>query len=185
MYKYPLIVLLIFLFLGACSSSPSNDAIYYKKFNFSNVQSYSIYPRNSEFTETQNISDSQRNGIEIAIEKAMDHQNFQYAPLDEADVVVTYHILSGKPDEYSRYNKAVLFCQHCLKASTWHQSSKAIKLTRGSLVIDLIDPKKKRSVWRNAQELKIKAKDNSREANEKIQQAVKIMLQQYPTRAVN
>ena len=158
----------------------SNGVIYHNQFDFSQVKTYGFYPLDSEFTEVQSLSYNLRNSIEIAIEKTMEKQAFSYAEIDSADILVTYHLLTGKSRDYSRYNKAVLFCQHCLKANTWHQSDNAVKLSKGSLIIDLVDPKKNRSVWRSAQPLSIKDKDNSREVNQKIQQAVQFMLSQYP-----
>lgn len=173
--------LILFAFsLISCTSTKSNGVIYHNQFDFSQVKTYGFYPLGSDFTEVQSLSYSLRNSIEIAIEKAMDKQAFSYAKLDAADIVVTYHLLTGKSKDYSRYNKTVLFCQHCLKANTWHQSDNSIKLSKGSLILDLVDPKKNRSVWRSAQPLSIKDKDNSREVNQKIQQAVEIMLSQYP-----
>lgn len=162
----------------------SNGVIYHNEFEFSQVKTYGFYPRDSAFSDTQSLSHNLRNSIEIAIEKNMENQDFAYAEVDAADILVTYHLASGRAQDYSRYNKAVLFCQHCLKANSWYQSDEAIKIAKGTLVLDLIDPKKNRSVWRSAQPLSIKDKDNSRKVNQKIQQAVEIMLLQYPKTAL-
>ena len=126
------------------------------------------------------MPDSKRNSIELAIEKTLELEGFQYQEVDKADIVVTYHFLNGDKNDYHDYNKEVLFCLHCLKASNWHKEGKALQIKRGSLIIDLIDPKRKRSVWRNIAPLKLDDKDNSQVVNEKIQQEVLTMLQQYP-----
>ena len=164
--------------LAACSTS--DNAIYHADFNFSSVSSYSIYERNSDFTDNQNLSDTRRNSIEIAIEKNMAKQSMQYRAPEEADVIVTYHVVHMASD-YKRYNKSVLFCQQCLQANNWHRGSDKLKISQDSLIIDLIDPKRSRSVWRSIQPLKIEPKDNSQEVNEKIQQAVNAMLNQLPS----
>jgi hypothetical protein len=44
----------------------------------------------------------------------------------------------------------------------------------------LIDPKRNRSVWRSIAPLEIDEKDNSQVVNDKIQQTIVRMLQQYP-----
>lgn len=178
--KYLLLPLLFIL--SSCSSKSGNSVIYHNDFAFNQVSSYSIYQRDSAFTDTQSLSDAHRNSIEIAIEKSMDALRFNYADTDQADVIVTYHILSGKKADYTRYNKAVLFCPQCIRAEAWNKSSQPLKLTRGGLIIDLIDPKKKRSVWRSAHTLKINVKDNSQIVHEKIQQAVQTMLSHYPNK---
>ena len=182
MKNIPLLFLCLFIFfVSACSTH--SDAVYQTNFNFSKVKNYSIYQRDSTFTNTQNLTDSKRNSIEIAIEKALDHQGFQYQEIDKADMVITYHMLNGKKDDYRDYNKEVLFCHHCLKASNWYNEGDKLKIKLGSLIIDLIDPKRKRSVWRNIAPLKINDKDNSQVVNDKIQQTVMLMLQQYPRHA--
>jgi hypothetical protein len=126
------------------------------------------------------MTDSKRNSIEIAIEKALTQQGFHYQESDKADIVIAYHLLKGKKSDYRDYNKAVLFCHLCLKANNWYNEGNALQMKQGSLIIDLIDPKRKRSVWRSVAPLKLNDKDNSRTLNDKIQQKVQLMFQQYP-----
>lgn len=174
----PLLLCLVIFFISACSTH--SDAVYQTSFNFSKVKTYSIYQRNSSFTDTQSLTDSKRNSIEIAIEKALEQQGFQYKEIDQADIVITYHLLNGDENDYRAYNKEVLFCQRCLKANNWHNKGTGLQVKKGSLIIDLINPKRKRSVWRVIAPLKLKDKDDSRMVNDKIQQEVALMFQQYP-----
>ncbi|MCW8833992.1 MAG: DUF4136 domain-containing protein, partial [Colwellia sp.] len=175
-----LAVFSLLFFLNACSSNDSAGVVYHDRFDFSTVKNYSLYDRNSAFTDTQSLLDSRRNAIEIAIERTMAKNNFSYAELEQADIIVTYHILNGKKSDYSNYNKVVHFCQHCLRATAWKTGNKYSTAVHGSLILDLIDPKKKRSVWRSVYPLALKEKDNSAETNDKINQAVAVMLAQYP-----
>lgn len=166
--------------ISACSSHKNAGVVYHESFDFSLVKSYSFYQRNSAFTETQSLIDTRRNAIEIAIERTMSEKNFDYAELKQADVIVTYHFHNGVSGEYSKYNEVVRFCVHCLRASTWQTKNQYSNLVEGSLILDLVDPKKKRSVWRSTYPLDINVKDNSAKLNDKIQQAVSLMLAQYP-----
>jgi len=179
MFKVVTVSALLIL-LSACSSNKKAGVVYHDSFDFSAVKSYSLYERNSAFTDTQNLLDSRRNAIEIAIEGSMAEKKFSYADVTQADVVVTYHMFNGKRSEYTRYNEAVHFCTHCLRATSWQTEKKYESIVRGHLVIDLFDPKQKRSVWRSVYPLALEAKDNSAETNDKIKQAVAIMLTQYP-----
>lgn len=181
-FSSTLLALLLFS-ISACSAH--SDAVYLTTFNFSNVKTYSIYQRDSTFTETQNLTDSRRNSIEIAIEKILEQQGFQYQEVDKADLVITYHMLNGKKNDYHDYNKEVRFCNLCLKANNWYNKGSGLTVKKGSLIIDLVDPKIKRSVWRSIAPLNIKDKDNSRVVNEKIQQEVMLMFQQYPSYSQN
>ncbi len=171
------------LCLTSCTYNTKVNSAYQRTYDFTQVQGYSFYPRNSDFTDIQNLADTKRNSIEIAIEKTMDSKGFHYTEFHNADLIITYHIMTDKHTDYSRYNKAVLFCQACLKASTWHTIGKDFNLAVGDLIIDLVNRHKKRSVWRSALPLKISVKDNSQEAHEKISATVQKLLNQYPIKA--
>ena len=69
---------------------------YQVKFNFSAVESYSVFGRNSAFTEYQNLSDVDRNSIELVIENIFDKKGLSYQAVEQAepDIKVTYP-LSG------------------------------------------------------------------------------------------
>jgi len=157
-----------------------NPVTYHSGFDFSQVKKYSFYSSGSSFFDSQSLSHTQRNRIELAIEKSLNAQNFVYSDIDSADIIVTYYFVKKNPTEYQNYNKAILFCPYCLKANTWQQDNNEWHAYPGGLIIDLVDPKKNRSVWRSIYPLKHDVKDNSNDLNEKIIKTVDIMLRQYP-----
>lgn len=157
-----------------------NPVTYHSSFDFSQVETYSFYQSDSSFFDSQSLSHSQRNRIEIAIEKRLNAQGFSYSDIKDADIIVTYHLVKRNPEDYQDYNKAVLFCPHCLRANTWQQDNKNWAIYPGGLILDLVDPKKNRSVWRSIYPLDADQKDNSKIQNEKIIEAVDVMLTQYP-----
>jgi len=165
----------------ACASNKQADVFYHHSFDFSAVKSYSLYARNSPFSETQNLLDSRRNSIEIAIEKSMAQHHFSYAEPEQADVMLTYYLVNQQRGEQRKYNKQVHFCPPCLRASAWIKAIQYQQPVQGSLIVDIIDPNRNRSVWRSIYPLAIKDKDNSANSHEKIQQAITTMLVQYPT----
>lgn len=176
---------ILLIFLSACSSVKEAGVVYHDSFDFSLVKSYSLYDRNSAFSETQGLLDTRRNAIEIAIERTMTKNKFSYEILENADVIVTYHVFNGKRNEYSNYNKVVHFCTHCLRATTWKTDRQYSSVSQGSLVLDLVDPKQNRSVWRSVYPLDIEVKENSAETNDRIKQAVSAMLAEYPRTNLN
>ena len=171
---------LLFTLLSACSSNQNAGVVYHNRFDFSQVKSYSLYNRNSPFTDSQSLIYTHRNAIEIAIERMMTIKKFDYVEPEQADIIVTYYLLNGISKEYEKYNEVVRFCVYCLRANAWHTNNQYSNMMKGSLILDLVDPKKKRSVWRSVYPLDIDVKDNSAERNKKIQQAVSLMLVQYP-----
>ena len=175
----PAFIGLLLLSITACSSK-KNPVIYYNNFDFSQVKTYSFYTSGSDFFDSQNLSHAQRSGIELAIEKSLDKQDFEYSELNKADLIITYHLVKNQPQDYISYNKSVRFCAHCLKANNWKQENNNWSLYPGGLIIDLVDPKRKRSVWRSIYPLNFETKDNSAALNEKVLEAVDNMLTQYP-----
>lgn len=167
--------------LTGCTSSQTAISKYQTNYNFSDVKSYTFYNRNSDFSDLQNIGDATRNNIELAIEQVLDKKGFNYRNEDEADIVVTYHLFSGNNKDLLRYNKGVTYCSGCLRGGEGPKERKPWKVPPGSLIVDVIDPDSKRSVWRSVYDLKLNAeKDNSKETQLKIYQAIDAMIGKYP-----
>lgn len=184
MTKYSLSYLLLLLIIS-CSNTKSIGFVYQQNFDFSSVKNYSLYNRNSLFSDTQNLLDTRRNAIEIAIERSMSKQNFNYIEPEKADLIIAYHLLNGNRSEYSKYNEIVRFCTNCLRSSTWNIENKYSSIEQGSLVIDVVDTKQNRSVWRSIHPLKLKVQDNSAESNLRINSAIQSMLAKLPSHQVN
>lgn len=170
---------LFLLTIQACSSNSS--AVYYKHFDFSQVENYSFYDSDAAFYQSQHLNYVQRSRIELAIEKKLASQGFNYSELKQADIIVTYHIINNERD-YMAYNKIVNFCTRCIQADIWLKEDDNWQAYAGGIVIDLITPKANRSVWRSIYPLDFKEKDNSSVLNNKIIEAVNVMLSQYPNK---
>lgn len=167
------------LFLFGCSSQPLATAKFKSNYNFSTIKSYSTYSRNSAFGDSQNISYATRNNIETAIEQGFDSKGLMYQTNDKADVIIGYHLIHNIQD-FKKYNQGIKYCDPCLHSGLAVKDKKTWQLVPGSLVLDVVEQKDKRSVWRSVYPLKIKPKDNSREVQEKIQQAIAYMMNTLP-----
>lgn len=171
------VCILLLLILSACSSS--RTAVYYQRFDFDQVKNFSFYNSDSDYYDSLNLNYVQRSRIELAVEKSLAEQNFNYSDLNEADMLVTYHIVT-KESSYRAYNKVVGFCSQCLRANLWVKEKNSWQPYPNGLIIDLVSPKTNRSVWRSIAPLNFKTKDSSSELNRKINEAVNLMLEQYP-----
>ncbi len=197
-----LYLILSVVLLSACAS---DQAIIRHQANvdFSEIKSYSIFKRASKFTEQQNINDTLRNSIELAIEKEFDKQGFVYREPEQADVMVAY-VLTGI-EVLKPFNTTGKFtaCPACpsngrdkegrqkrsrANANGNQQGSKDRQLAKadaerniGTLVIDILDAKTFRTLWESEYPLNVKSSDNSREVQEKIKQAITEIMKMYPT----
>ena len=82
--------------LAACSSFLEATTSFRDDFDFSSVESYSTYGRNSSFGDSQNLSDTTRNTIELAIEQGFESNGFNYKTSQKADIIIAYHLLSDR-----------------------------------------------------------------------------------------
>ena len=172
--------LALLISLVSCSSINSATTSFRDGFDFSSVESYSTYGRNSAFGDLQNLNDTIRNTIELAIEQGFDENGFRYKISENADVMIAYHLLNQNFAELNKYNQQVKYCGYCLNAGKNSRVELEKKLRPGSLILDIIDPKSQRSVWRSVYPLGFKAQDNSQEMQKKISNAVDSMLRDYP-----
>lgn len=172
--------LALIITLFSCSTTKVATTLFRDGFDFSAVKSYSTYGRNSAFGDLQNLNDTIRNTIELAIEQGFDENGFRYSTLNEADIAIAYHVLSRNLIELKEYDQQVKYCGYCLNAGQASRTELESQLRPGSLILDIIDPKNQRSVWRSVYPLGFKDKDNSQELQEKISQAVDSMLRNYP-----
>lgn len=186
----PLFTGILILLLAGCSLQKSAGVRYQTKFDFDSVRAYSFLPRDSVANEEQNLSDVIRNNIELAVEQVLDDSGFHYTEARQSDLVVAYHLVQGQSrgryqivvnhQALKRYNLGVKYCEYCMKSGSDPSSRRLWSFEAGSLILDLLDPDNKRSVWRSVYPVKIKAEDNSRKVQEKIQTAITQMLAQYP-----
>lgn len=174
-----IIFLSCFIFLiSGCVSHQANRVSFSPLFDFSTVSSYSTYERSSSFSDWQAISDSMRNSIEIAIEKSMDYMGFHYQSPKNADVIVTYYLVGKNGKSLKRYNRGVNYCAYCLTSQHAVKADKYL-MTPGNLILDIVDTKSNKTIWRTSRSLDIKMKDNSREVQAKIEDAVIVMLGEF------
>lgn len=178
MYRF--ILLIALGLLTACSTQKVAKVKYQEIYDFAQVKKYSLYPRNHEFNEWQSVNDALRNDIELAIEKALDSQGYQYASTTDSDIVITYFLVGNSTRSYQRYNNGVNYCSYCLVYESSGSRADSLNIAAGSIILDAVDLKTKRSVWRSSYPLRIKPKDNSRKMQAKIHDVIAVMLEKLP-----
>ena len=159
--------LALIITLFSCSTTNIATTMFRDGFDFSLVKSYSTYGRNSAFGDLQNLKDTTRNTIELAIEQAFDENGFRYKTFKDADIIIAYHLLSDNFAELKKYDQQVKYCGYCLNGGQISRIELEKKLRPGSLLLDIIDPVNQRSVWRSVHPLGFKDKDNSQEMQDK------------------
>ncbi|WP_371376121.1 DUF4136 domain-containing protein [Thalassotalea aquiviva] len=159
--------------VGCASPAP----VHIQDHNFNSIKTYSLFARASKFNEIQALSDYQRNRIELAIERTMEEKNYAYAPVANADVIVSYFLVRDSTEDFIKYNKLVQACLGCSKQKLAKQHH---KIKPQTLVLDVLDNDSQRSVYRSYTSLKTELKNTSDENQQIIMQAVDKMLMNFP-----
>lgn len=204
-FSFVLVVLFSVLFLSGCASQ---EAIvrHQAKIDFTKFNSYSLFERESAFTEQQNIGFVLRNSIELAIEKAFNKQGFDYKDPNDADIMVAYVLTGIEVIKPFNSTGSLHICAGCgtsnkkgqqRKKSRKSQSSnsnarqqrtKDQRLMKadeerniGALMIDILDAKTLRSLWKSEYSLDAENEDSSKEVQDKLTLALSEMMKLYPT----
>lgn len=172
------IIISMCLLLAACSTLPETS--HSDNYNFSEIKSYSLFPRESKFTELQRMSDFQRNRIELAIENQMEVQNFEYKELEKADVVVSYFLVGRSLTELKKYNRRVRACLGC---SNKEQDALNKDIRTSMIILDVLDNTKKRSIFRGYSKVKIDQETTSDENQQEMVEAITGILSQFPPKS--
>jgi hypothetical protein len=169
-------ILVIVCLVLICGCSVKKPQVDYRHFyDFSAVKAYAIYSHSASMQSEQLLTHVRRNRIEMAIEDAMDAKGFSLEGEQAADIWVSYHLVASAR-QLESYNKQLRACYRCKRLS--YDSNQRHR--PGTLIIDLVDPKTRMSVWRSSSKKVMEAKQSSTEKQEFIYAAVQQMLAQFP-----
>lgn len=141
---YSLCFFFLCCLLGGCSSIPNTDTKVRDPIKLSQITTYAISGYREERLRGVVMSDSNRNQVEYAIEKALDKNGLELVEINDASVLVNYFVVGRNLSVLYDYNRAVRACYDC-KSLSYH-SSKRHDL--GTLILDLVDPVTGMSIWR-------------------------------------
>ena len=109
--------------------------------------------------------------IQRAIREYLEARNIPEAPRAEADVIVTYHL---QFEEGIRISTG-----HTVSPYGYYYSyPRARRQTKGTLVIDLVDPRKRQVVWHGYAYKTIY--EEAKNPDDEIRRAVALILDRYP-----
>jgi hypothetical protein len=170
-------VLAITCLLTACSSSPPKPNVDYKQdYDFTQVKKIGLY-RDSGQVSGDNplqLSDIQRERIDTALAYALDNRGFRMVDNPaEADLLLSWHLVTQHKTDvrtwetpsygvnysrYGRYNRYSMYnCWNCAPTRT---EVSVQNYTQGTFIVDMIDPKLQKSVWRGVTQSRLKGQQS-------------------------
>jgi hypothetical protein len=171
-----LTLLAIATLLTACASGPPKPAVDYKAdYNFMPVRNIALYHESGQVTGDNplQLSDIQRERVDDALAFALRNQGFQIVDnAADADLLVSWHLVTqhktdvrtyetpaygggyGGYGGYGRYNRYSAYnCWNCAPTRT---EVSVQNYTQGTFIVDMIDPKMRKSVWRGVTQSRLK-----------------------------
>jgi hypothetical protein len=162
------------LILAACASSPPKPSVDYKAdYDFSVVKKIGFYDESGQVTGDNplQLSDMQRDRIDEALAYALTNRGLQMVTdAAEADLLLSWSLFTqnktdvrtwntptvgmGYGSYYSRYNRYSGY--NCWSCATTRTDVSVINYTEGTFVVDMIDPKLHKSVWRSVIQSRLK-----------------------------
>lgn len=164
--------------LTACASGPPTPTVDYKAdYNFGAVRKIAFYDDSGHVIGDNplQLSDMQRDRIDTALSFALKNKGFEMVDdTSQADLLVSWSLFTqqktsvqtwntpgvgvGYSGYYSRYNRYAGYnCWSCMGATEVSVSN----YTEGTFIVDMIDPKLKKSVWRSVIQSRLKGQHSA------------------------
>lgn len=168
------------LILAACASAPPEpDIDFMPDYNFAKVSKIAFYDESGQVSgdNPMQLSDMQVDRIDEALEFALQGRGITIVKNPaEADLLLSWHLVTqNKTDvrtyetptygasygRYGGYNRYSMYnCWNCTNTEV-----RVSNYTEGTFIIDMIDPKLKKSVWRSVTQSKLKGEPSESREN--------------------
>ncbi len=186
------------LLIFGCASKPTTKTDFDPAHDFSDDVRIGFYSGSGEVTgdNPMDLTDFQKRRINEALSKALKGKGFTVVNNPkEADLLLSWHLNTFEKQDvrttttpssgammgmgmgmgYSRYNRYALYnCFNCMETTDVHVR----EYTQGTFIVDMIDPGKGKSVWRNITQSELKG--NALKSQEAIDKGAQFILAEFP-----
>ncbi len=171
-------VLALIALVSACSSTPTATVDHDPAFDFSGVQRVAILPLNREVTPQTAISDMQAARMSSSLAGAMTARGLDVVedPAN-ADLLLTWHLVTEERTDVRTYNTQSMY--NCWRCGPAVSDVSVRQYTQGTLIVDMIDPTRNRSVWRSIVQSRLRQTD-AEQAEALRNEAARASFAQFP-----
>lgn len=134
--------------MSACSSAPKVATDFDPSYDFNNIKSYYLVEHNLANQGGGTGLADQRATREITAE--MDKRGIPTASAEEADIIITFHIVAQDRTKVTSYNTGYGYSRYGYGRGAYYGGNQVDvrQYTEGTLLVDLVDPEEQRIVWR-------------------------------------
>ena len=170
------------LFVSACSTRPYVESDYDTTFNFSGINSYYLMKTPSDEINNQAALSLADQRIQDSIVAQMQQRGLNRVDSPEsADISVSYHVTTREKTRYNNYNLRVGygFFRYPFGAG-YGYDTQVDQYVQGTLLVDVIDPKENRVVWRGSGMKRLSDHWSREQTREKIAEYVSAIFDEFP-----
>jgi hypothetical protein len=168
------------LLLSACSTTPSLEARtdYNREFDFSGVSNIAIQPVQRGNLAAVRISDMQVSRLNEAFTDALQARGLNVVDDNaRADLLMTWHLVTEERMDVRSYNTSSFY--NCWRCGPSVSDVSVRQYTQGTLIVDMIDPVRNRSVWRSIVQTRLRD-TNAEQAEALRNEAARASFAEFP-----
>ena len=166
----------------ACSTTPSfeADTDYDRDFDFSAVKKINIQPpKRVDSTASVLVSDMQVARISDALAKELTTRGFALVTeADEADLLLSWHLVTQEKMDVRAYDSMSYY--NCWRCGPPVSDISVREYTQGTLIVDLIDPSRYKSVWRGIVQSRMHPNASEQESASRRAEAARAIFLGFP-----
>ncbi|TLU66226.1 DUF4136 domain-containing protein [Thalassotalea litorea] len=191
-----LLVVSLVVLLSACASSYKPEIDYNPEYNFSQIKSFTVLDAMQATKEdnqafNMHLSDLDNDRIIRAININLENKGLAAQSTEQADIQVRYQVVTKDKTRIRSYNTSFYSCWSCGPYYGGYNYGAPVNqvdvqdYVEGTLIIDMIDPKLKKSIWRSQVSEAVKDNIPVEEKQARIQELVDAMLASFQSPSVN
>ena len=176
-----LATLSLLVLVAACSSTPTATMDFDPGFDFSGVRTIAIKPVDRSISSASVLSDMQVSRLNQSLTDELVRRGFDVVPDNgDADMLLVWHLVTQERTDVRTHNSSVHYsnCWNCRPTSS--SSVRVIQYTRGTLIVDMLDPGAQRSVWRSIFESRLRDQPDAARAAEVRREAAEAVFAKFP-----
>ena len=166
--------------LGACASGlPEPTLDHNPDYDFGQIKTYAFAHRRGGPADFTVLSDMEVDRVNHAFERAMTQRGYQRVDRRaDADILLSWELLTRDRTDVRSYNATSYYsCWGCGPAVS---DVRVRQYTQGTLIVDMIDPDERKSVWRSVVQSKLNDRQEVEGQQERFNAVAEHMLTGFP-----
>jgi len=173
MMKLLSLLMTTLLFVGCSTLDVSVD--YDESFDFKSAKTFVI---DSSSKSSKNTLFGDR--VVNALEKELELKNYEKASKGNEDLIFVFHFATKDKSDVQTSFGLSSFGGYRYGTGMMMSTTNTYEYTEGTLVIDVVNPKTKKTVWRGVGVKELKSQDSPAKRTEAVNKAVKVIMEKFP-----